>query len=499
MAKILKITPVSVTVEIDNDKPYLTDAFYAVFLNGKVVKKAVNVNVFSLFNLEPNSVYSINIFSEKGEEISLDFSTPSVSETVALNLESGIDQKDAIQKAIDSLKENGLIKLSGKNIIASPLKLKSYMTLEFVNDSSLIFDPVISHYPIVDGTFEGVRRLMYASLFTIEDAVGVNLVGDVTLDGNSEKAGWWSNPKDILKPARPRFIFISHASDVALVGLTLKNSPSWTIHPYYASDIDILNCHIINPENSPNTDGCDPDSSTKVRIIGSTFDCGDDCIAIKSGKRETALIACQPSSNIVIQNCEMLNGHGAVVLGSENSSGIKDLIVNRCIFKNTDRGIRVKTRRGRGDKAILDGFHFSNLVMDGVKTCFVINAFYNADVDGHSPYVQNKNFTKVDERTPYLGSFTFENIEARMTKACAGFFYGLPEKPIVSLRFINVHISFDLNASPSLPAMMDDILPVKRSGFYFHNVQVVSLKNVTLDGILGDEVMTVNVTEMIRQ
>ena len=37
-----------------------------------------------------------------------------------------------------------------------------------------------------------------------------------------------------------------------------------------------------------------------------------------------------------------------VVLGSEMSGGIRNVVVSSCVFYETDRGIRLKTRRGRG-------------------------------------------------------------------------------------------------------------------------------------------------------
>lgn len=82
-----------------------------------------------------------------------------------------------------------------------------------------------------------------------------------------------------------------------------------------------------------------------------------------------------PSENILVRQCLMENGHGAVTLGSEMAGGIINLTVEDCIFRNTDRGLRVKTRRGRGKDAVLDNIVFRNLDLDHVKTPLVVNSF----------------------------------------------------------------------------------------------------------------------------
>ena len=43
----------------------------------------------------------------------------------------------------------------------------------------------------------------------------------------------------------------------------------------------------------------------------------------------------------------MRDGHGAVTVGSEIAAGVKNVHITDCLFMNTDRGLRVKTRRGR--------------------------------------------------------------------------------------------------------------------------------------------------------
>src|SRR5699024_5651065 len=100
------------------------------------------------------------------------------------------------------------------------------------------------------------------------------------------------------------------------------------------------------------------------------------------------------SSNITIRQCCMRDGHGSITLGSEMAGGVKNLRALDCVFLHTDRGLRIKTRRGRGKDAVIDGILFEHIKMDHVMTPFVINSFYFCDKDGHTDYVQCKEDRK---------------------------------------------------------------------------------------------------------
>ena len=94
-----------------------------------------------------------------------------------------------------------------------------------------------------------------------------------------------------------------------------------------------------------------------------------------------------PCENVIIRNCCLSRGHGGLVIGSEMSGGVKNVTVTQCLMDHTDRGLRVKTRRGRGKYAIIDGLVFRDVVMDGVLAPFVINMFYFCDPDGRSNFM----------------------------------------------------------------------------------------------------------------
>ena len=70
--------------------------------------------------------------------------------------------------------------------------------------------------------------------------------------------------------------------------------------------------------HGPNNDGCDPECSRDVLIDNCLFDTGDDCIAIKSGKNADGRRVNVPSENIIVRDCTMKDGHGGVVVGSED-------------------------------------------------------------------------------------------------------------------------------------------------------------------------------------
>lgn len=206
-----------------------------------------------------------------------------------------------------------------------------------------------------------------------------------------------------------------------------------------------------------------------------------------------------PATNHIVRNCLMEYAHGAMTLGSEMSGGVHDLTVSQCYFSHTDRGLRIKTRRGRGKYAVIDGVEFSNMRMDNVMTPIVMNMYYFCDPDGHEPIVWSKDAHPVDDSTPYLGSFTFRDMQCTDCEWAAGYFYGLTEQPIGSVTIENVNFTFKEDASTGRPAMMDFLDPTCKLGLYFNRVKKVSLKNVTLSGQNGERIVTENVDEVIDE
>ena len=160
---------------------------------------------------------------------------------------------------------------------------------------------------------------------------------------------------------------------------------------------------------------------------------------------------------------------------------------------HTDRGLRVKTRRGRGKYAIIDGLVFRNVEMRHVLTPFVINMFYFCDPDGKSEFVQSHEALPLDDTTPRLGSLTMENITATDAEYAGCWFSGLPEQPIERVEMRNVSITFNPKACAGVAAMMCHVVPCKKLAIQAENVNSIELHNVRIEGYEGERLHFTNV------
>ncbi len=321
------------------------------------------------------------------------------------------------------------------------------------------------------------------------------------ISGNAASADWWEDPKVRRGAWRPRLVYLCRCKHVTLQGIELCNSPAWNLHPYYSDNINIIGLRINNPADSPNTDGIDPDSCSNVNIIGTDISVGDDCIAIKSGKYYMALKHHKPTDGVTVRNCKLNFGHGSVTVGSECAGGVKNVHVSRCIFNGTDRGLRIKTRRGRGRRSVLEDILFENIRMVDVRMPFTVNMFYFCDPDGHSEYCQCKDPLPVDDLTPSIRSITARNIECTGADACVLTVYGLPEQKVELVSLENIKASFRpvSERKAQVPVMMDGFEPVSGRGIIARNVSTLSLRNVTIEGSVDKEADAVNTDRIIAE
>lgn len=512
MFKKLFVSSTSACFEFVNTNPYYNPEPYKVILNGKTLGEERNTNVFSVFNLVPDTDYTVK--TTLGGEIAFRTDKDSAvidARSLGAKADGVSDDTYFVQMAIDSCPAGGRVVLDGGSFLVRPITLKSDITIEIKKGAELLGDTDENNYPYipariyVDGkeeimaTWEGEPFDCHQSFVSAYKQSNIKIVGEGAINGNADKSTWWKTPKG-RKVARGRLVFLNKCKNVTFHGVTCKNSASWNLHPFFSHDLGFYDIRIQNPYTGPNTDGLDPESCDKVDIIGCTFSVGDDCCAIKAGKLYMGKTYKTPASRHTLRNNLFQDGHGAIVLGSEMSGGVKELTVSQCVFKHTDRGLRIKSRRGRGKDGIIDGVVFENIKMENVITPLVINMYYFCDPDGHTEYVWSRDPSiPVDDGTPYLGKFVFRDIECVDCECMAGYFDGLVEQPIKEIIIENVSFAFKADAKPNKPAMLENVRDFCREGLYLDNVEHLILKNVSFDGVVGEKIIKKNLGKVTEE
>jgi len=389
---------------------------------------------------------------------------------------------NAIKEAIKKCSDNGggTVYVPAGTYLTGAIFLESNITLNVESGATLLFSNDINDYPVVNSRWEGVKKDCYASCINAYDAENIAVTGRGTLDGQG--AFWWKifRAKENKYP-RPKMIAPYNCKNVLIEGVTFKNSPSWTVNTILCENVTIDKITINNPSDSPNTDGINPESCNNVRISNCHIDVGDDCIAIKAGTEDTEEKV--PCKNITITNCTMVHGHGGVVLGSEMSGDITNVVISNCIFEGTDRGIRLKSRRGRG--GVVEDIRVENIIMNKVMCPFIANLYYFCGPKGDDKYVWDKNPYPITNETPAFRRLNFANITAKNVSAAVGYFYGLAEMFVEDITFDNIYVSLDKDGEPGCPAMLAGIEPMKQKGFFAENTKNISFNNFTVVGVDG--------------
>lgn len=502
MIQILHQTPRSVTFELGLPGHYYLPEEYDLYLNGKFHSSS-SKRVRFIANLKPLTSYQVTVTFADGRSFALGFET--LAEKYTFNVkdfgargDGEQDDTSAIQAAIMACPVESRVLVPAGTYSVGALFLKSNLLLELSEGAVLRFhkkdqalppilpgffesyDETDEHYL---GTWEGNPLPMYASLLTGIGLENVTIYGGGCLDGQASFADWWKEENRKTMPFRPRLLFLSQSKKITITGITLKNSPSWTLHPHFCNELFIGDIQVVNPMESPNTDGLDIESCKDVLISGCRFSLGDDCIALKSGKIYLGRRLKVASERIEIRSCFMEKGHGAVTIGSEVAAGVKNLRVRECLFQQTDRGVRMKTRRGRGKDSVLDDLTFENITMSGVKTPIAINCFYFCDPDGKTHYVQNREALPVDYRTPEIGELNFSRLQCTDIEVAAAFIIGLPEQKIRKITIKNSSFSYaEKELLPEEPEMLCGVAAVAKGGMIISNVEQLFLENVELEG-----------------
>jgi len=399
----------------------------------------------------------------------------------------------AISKAIDAASKagGGTVYFPAGKYLTGPIHLKSNITIFIDAGAELHFSDDFDDYlPMVESRYEGVDLKSFSPLFYAYKVENITITGRGKINGHGKK--WWDYvlnfPKDqprnkwqlafdaankniILSDdsaqtkrgfLRPPFIQPMYCKNILIDGITITNSPFWTINPEFCENITVNAVTIDNPL-SPNTDGINAESCKYVHVSNCHISVGDDCITIKSGKDIPGRLKNMPAENYTITNCTMLNGHGGVVIGSEMSGGVKKIVITNCIFDGTDRGIRIKTTRGRG--GIVEDIRVDNIVMKNIKQQAIVLDMQYSRVPAEP----------VSERTPQFRNIRLSNITAYTKQAM--YINGLDEMPVQEIS-------------------LNDIVFEAETGITIKNAKDIELHNVRVNTKTGPALQAEKTTRL---
>ena len=404
----------------------------------------------------------------------------------------------AIADAIDAVSKKG----GGKVVIprgtwlTGPITLKSNIELYTESGALVIFSNDKNLYPLVETNFEGFNTFRCMSPINGRNLVNIALTGSGIFDGSGEAwravkkekltenqwrklvasggivsengKTWYPSqqfrdgekmaemnvPRSLKTKAefekirdflRPVMVSLISCKKVLIDGPTFQNSPAWNIHPLMCEDFTLRNTAVRNPWFSQNGDGIDIESCKNSIIHDCTFDVGDDGICIKSGKDKEGRDRKMPNENLIVKNCIVFHGHGGVTVGSEMSSGVKNLHVSNCTFIGTDVGLRFKSNRGRG--GVVENIYISNIEMMNIPTQAIsFNLFYSGrsaseDLEAGADGMVAK-LLPVTVETPQFKNIFIRNVNCK--GAMLGIqLQGLPEMNLENVQMENIKMEAD--------------------------------------------------------
>lgn len=414
-----------------------------------------------------------------------------------------------INRTISNLAEKGggKIYFPAGRYLTGAIRMKSNITLELEAGATLLFSDRFEDYlPFVEMRYEGVLMKSFSPLIYAVDQENITIEGRGTIDGQGKK--WWDefyrviedlskngvrdlnryqpmwdreNDVDTLynltnsdfhgtlkrRFFRPPLFQAIRCNNIRIEGVKIVNSPFWTINPEFCENITITGVTIENPI-SPNTDGINPSSCKNVHISDCHISVGDDCITLKSGRDAQARKLAVPCENITITNCTMLAGHGGVVIGSEMSGDVRKVVISNCVFDGTDRGIRLKSTRGRG--GIVEEIRVSNIVMKNIqREAIILNLKYS-----------KMDPEPVSERTPIFRNIHVSNLTGSEVNSAIKII-GLEEMPVsgVSFHQINIAAKEGVVIERARNITLTDVRIDATSPFVIRDAENIILRNIS--------------------
>lgn len=397
--------------------------------------------------------------------------------------DGSVPATESIRLAIQAAKAagGGTVVIPAGNYTCGPIELVSNLVLRIEAGAVLRFPA--ARLPYAPGRVQGIECLAPIPLIGGTGLENVTITGRGTITTNNgdwvrlmggpqpkttEGAGSAFGPawnrllrllqertpqpeSEYLKVApllRPSFIRTMESRNVLIEGIRMVGAPFWSIHLLYSENVVVRG---VSLETYPGafTGGIYIDSSRDVRVSDCYLDNGDDAITLKAGKDADGLRVNRPTENVLVNNCVIRRGSGGIVIGSETSGGIRNVVVSNIVCEGTQAGINIKSERGRG--GVVENIRIGNLILDDVGRAISVSQYYT--MQGETPPPAEP----VSLRTPVFRDIAISHVTISRARGRFEFGWnpvsvsgnqpgrpvmiavmGLPEMPIEGLRLSDI-------------------------------------------------------------
>jgi len=443
------------------------------------MKRTILVSVvlgMALFNIISMKAQPVNVNRILKSIVAPVFPTAvfNVMEYGAIN-DGVTDARQAINKTITgcSNASGGMVLVPpGKYYVAGSIIMKSNVNLRIEEGAEIIFSSNPKDFaPFVLTIFEGTELFNYSPLVYGYHVSNIAITGKGILNGNATSgfATWrpqGSKNQDRLRqmgidqvPVNertfgmdsnlpPSMIQFFGCSNILIQDIHILDSPYWVIHPVFCTNVTVRGVEIKS--YNLNNDGCDPEYSRNVLIENSTFNVGDDAIAIKAGRDQDGWRIGQPTENIVIRNCVFNSRCNGLCIGSEMSAGVRNVFMENVVVKNSLSGVYFKSNSDRG--GFIRNVWIRNVTCDSVRTALIrFETNYHGSRGGFHPTL--------------FKNFLIENVTGDRSGECGFYAVGIEKYPLKDIKLKNIS------------------LRQCKTPYIMKNVEHITFENVTLGGM----------------
>lgn len=266
----------------------------------------------------------------------------------------------AIQQAIDAAEKRGggTVTLPPGRYLSGTIHLKSNVTLHLANGATLLASPDNADFdPYETLPFKSVSdnetTYFHYGLVTAENVHHIAITGQGAIDGNRPKR------------RGPKTIAIKLCQHVTIRGITVQNSPNYSISFWGTDYIDIDGVTILNGY----ADGIDPDASRYVRISNCYIDCNDDAICPKASP-SMGMENRRSTEHLTVTNCVLRTNCNNFKFGTESTGDLKYVTLSNCTMFPREKGRRPLSGIALEsvDGANIESVVISNISMAGIET-----------------------------------------------------------------------------------------------------------------------------------